>query len=75
LEAILCIRKHRLTLELFNKPFFYLLWGRARESLKDRTLLIDRRAVEIISELDYDFSTIGKKIRPISQLVGLFAAC
>ena len=36
------------------------LWGRAVETQKDRPRLIDKKAVEIIDRLDYDFSTIAE---------------
>ena len=36
------------------------LWGRAIETQKDRPRLIDKKAVEVIDRLDYDFSTIAK---------------
>lgn len=36
------------------------LWGRAYETQKDKPRLIDKKAVEIIEKLDYDFSTIAK---------------
>lgn len=36
------------------------LWGRAVETQKDKPRLIDKKAVEIIDRLDYDFSTIAK---------------
>lgn len=36
------------------------LWGRAYEAQKDKPRLIDKKAVEIIGRLDYDFSTIEK---------------
>lgn len=36
------------------------LWGRAFETQKDKPRLIDKKAVEIIERLDYDFSTIHK---------------
>ncbi len=36
------------------------LWGRATETLKNRPRLMDKKAVEIIERLDYDFSTIAK---------------
>ena len=36
------------------------LWGRAYETQKDKPRLIDKKAVEIIDRLDYDFSTIEK---------------
>ncbi len=44
------------------------LWGRAVESKKEKPLLIDPKAVEIINSIDYDFSTIEKNIGPVSQL-------
>lgn len=34
------------------------LWGRAFETQKDKPRLIDKKALEIIEKLDYDFSTI-----------------
>jgi len=43
------------------------LWGRAVETLKPGPLLIDNKAVEIISTLQYDFSTIAKNISKISR--------
>ena len=36
------------------------LWGRAIETQKDKPRLIDKKAVEIIEKLDYDFSTIAE---------------
>lgn len=36
------------------------LWGRAYETQKDNPKLIDKKAVEIIEKIDYDFSTIEK---------------
>jgi O-methyltransferase involved in polyketide biosynthesis len=44
------------------------LWGRAIETKKERPKLIDPKAVEIIENIDYDFSRIAQKISPISQL-------
>ena len=35
------------------------LWGRAYETEKESPRLVDRKAVEIIESLDYDFSTIA----------------
>ena len=34
------------------------LWGRAFETQKDKPRLIDKKAVEIIKKIDYDFSDI-----------------
>lgn len=36
------------------------LWGRAYETQKNNPRLIDKKAVEIIKKIDYDFSTIEK---------------
>lgn len=36
------------------------LWGRAYETQKNNPKLIDKKAVEIIEKIDYDFSTIEK---------------
>lgn len=36
------------------------LWGRAYETQKNKPRLVDNKAVEILNEIDYDFSTIAK---------------
>ncbi len=36
------------------------LWGRAFETQKNKPRLIDKKALEIINQLDYDFSIIAK---------------
>lgn len=36
------------------------LWGRAHETQKNNPRLIDKKAVDIIKKIDYDFSTIEK---------------
>jgi len=36
------------------------LWGRSYETKKDKPRLIDKKATEIIENIDYDFSTIEK---------------
>lgn len=36
------------------------LWGRAYETQKNNPRLIDKKAVEVINKIDYDFSTIEK---------------
>ena len=44
------------------------LWGRAIETQKENTRLIDKKAVEIIESIDYDFSEIARNISWITQL-------
>ncbi|MEM9829721.1 MAG: class I SAM-dependent methyltransferase [Bacteroidota bacterium] len=36
------------------------LWGRATEAEKPKPRLVDKKAIEIIKSLDYDFSTMNK---------------
>ena len=43
------------------------LWGRAVETQKSAPKLADRKAVEIINKIDYDFSTIRKNISWVSR--------
>ncbi|MBN1696731.1 MAG: class I SAM-dependent methyltransferase [Spirochaetales bacterium] len=51
-----------------QKTLLLPLWGRAVESKKENPRLIDRKAVEIIERIDYDFSVIAKNISFISQM-------
>jgi len=44
------------------------LWGRAVESRKERPKLVDKKALEIIERIDYDFSLITKNMSWVSQL-------
>lgn len=43
-----------------QETFLLPLWGRAYETKKARPRLIDRKAVEVIARIDYDFDTIAK---------------
>jgi len=43
------------------------LWGRAVETLKPNPLLVDKKAVEIINSIQYDFSTIANNISKLSR--------
>jgi O-methyltransferase involved in polyketide biosynthesis len=44
------------------------LWGRAMETRKTKPRLIDRKAVEIIDRIDYDFSEIASGTHNVTQL-------
>ena len=59
----------KLTVELGNvqKTLFLPLWGRAIESTKEKPLLVDKTALQIIEAVDYDFSTIAHNISPLTQ--------
>jgi len=43
------------------------LWGRAMEMKQERPLLVDKKAGEIVSSMDYDFSAIEKNIDPLTR--------
>lgn len=43
------------------------LWGRFVENQKKTPLLIDVKAVEIIKNLDYDFSKFANQVNPLSR--------
>ena len=59
----------KIDIDLGNvqKTLLLPLWGRAVETQKSNPKLTDNKAVEIISNIDYDFSTIAKNISWISQ--------
>ena len=44
------------------------LWGRAVESVKAQPKLVDTKAMEIVQQLDYDFSLITKNMSWVTQL-------
>lgn len=43
-----------------QKTLFLPLWGRAQASLMQEPVLYDRRAVELIDQMDFDFSALYK---------------
>jgi len=51
-----------------QKTLFLPLWGRAFESKKEKPLLRDQTALEIIEKVDYDFASITKNITELSQV-------
>ena len=44
------------------------LWGRAFETKKEKPLLVDKEAVKIIDQIEYDFSRIEQRVNPLSRL-------
>jgi O-methyltransferase involved in polyketide biosynthesis len=52
--------KQKISIEKGNvqETLLLPLWGRAYETQKDKPRLIDKKAVEILEQLDYDFSNI-----------------
>ena len=51
-----------------QKTLFLPLWGRAFESKKERPLLRDQTALEIIEKVAYDFASIAENISELSQV-------
>lgn len=61
----------KLDLGSVQETLLLPLWGRAMETQKNRPLLIDTKAVEILKAIPYDFSVISQNISPISRQHGL----
>jgi O-methyltransferase involved in polyketide biosynthesis len=51
-----------------EKTLFLPLWGRAHETKKTHPLLVDKTALEIIEQVDFDFTTITRSISELSQM-------
>lgn len=51
-----------------QKTLFLPLWGRAVESRKKNPMLVDKKALEIMDRVDYDFSLMTKNLQDISQI-------
>ncbi|MFN2299558.1 MAG: class I SAM-dependent methyltransferase [Anaerolineales bacterium] len=49
------------------KTLFLPLWGRARETRKPEPLLVDRKALDIIDAVDFDFSPLAGNISKITK--------
>jgi O-methyltransferase involved in polyketide biosynthesis len=60
----------RIAIDLGNvqRTLFLPLWGRAFESKKTNPLLVDKTALEIIENVDYDFSTFVQNLSELTQL-------
>lgn len=51
-----------------QKTLLLPLWGRAVETGEKRALLVDEAAARIVATIEYDFSTMARKISPITRL-------
>jgi O-methyltransferase involved in polyketide biosynthesis len=60
----------RVNINLGNvqKTLFLPLWGRAVETRKRKPLLVDKTAVKIIGQVDYDFSQMTQNLDELSQI-------
>ena len=50
-----------------QETLFLPLWGRAIETKKQKPLLVDNKAVSIINNIPYNFTTISKNINNLSR--------
>jgi O-methyltransferase involved in polyketide biosynthesis len=66
----------KIKVELGNvqKTLLLPLWGRAKETQKNKPMLIDSLSVEIVDRIDYDFSKIEEGLDEISR-IGWIARC
>ena len=55
--------KIKVDLRSVNETLLLPLWGRAEESKMKDTVLKDRRAAELVSRIDYDFTRFQPEIR------------
>ncbi len=60
--------KIRIQLTKVQETLLLPLWGRAVEAKKPNPQLFDKKALDIIEKLDYDFSTITQNINRLSQM-------
>ena len=51
-----------------QKTLFLPLWGRAFETGKPHPLLVDKTAVRIIDEVDYDFARMAAGLNELSKI-------
>jgi O-methyltransferase involved in polyketide biosynthesis len=60
----------KIKVELGNiqKTLFMPVWARAVETKKNKPVLTDRTAIEIIESVDFDFSPMSENIPEISQI-------
>ncbi|MCX6122777.1 MAG: class I SAM-dependent methyltransferase [Ignavibacteriales bacterium] len=60
--------KKAIDLGSVQKTLLLPLWGRAVETRKQKPLLVDTAAVQIIEKINYDFSTITNNMSEITRL-------
>ena len=61
--------KTKINLHGVSQTLLSPLWGRAKLSREHNSVLNDMKAIEIVEHIDYDFSTLDKKLNLESNLV------
>ncbi|WP_455382260.1 class I SAM-dependent methyltransferase [Salinispira pacifica] len=62
------MEKVRIELGPVQETLLLPLWGRAVESKRKRPRLVDRAAVDVVSRVDYDFTTIAAGMSEITRM-------
>jgi O-methyltransferase involved in polyketide biosynthesis len=62
-EAIMQHDKIKIDLSSVSETLLISLWSRAKISREHNSLLNDAKAIELVEQIDYDFSTIDKALR------------
>jgi O-methyltransferase involved in polyketide biosynthesis len=60
--------KVKIDLGSVQLTLLFPLWGRAIETTKQHPMLIDKTAVKIIDQVDYDFDQMAKNFDELSQI-------
>jgi len=60
-------KSNKLELGSVQETLLLIVWGRAVETQKEKPLLIDNKAVEIMDSISYDFSSISKNTSKFVQ--------
>ena len=61
------MESNKIDLKGVQETLLMPLWGRAVETQKEKPLLIDKEAVNIIDSINYDFTQIANKISALSR--------
>lgn len=62
------------TLEGVEKTMFMPLWGRWSESIKENGLIYDKKSIELVAGMDYDFQSIENSQHPVTRLAWITRA-
>jgi O-methyltransferase involved in polyketide biosynthesis len=62
------VEKTAVELGDVQKTLLLPLWGRAEESRKRNPLLVDRNAVAIVEQIDFDFASLAKRLSELTRI-------
>jgi O-methyltransferase involved in polyketide biosynthesis len=73
-EVLIMTTKNKFELNEIEKTMILPLWGRYVESKKNDPFLYDSKAIEIINQIDYDFSQFKKELNEYNALAWVIRA-